>query len=233
MDFHKGRLSLADEVCNQIMHKIKSGEWELGTKLPSETSLCKMFGVSRTSIRAALQNLQGSNIIVTMQGVGSFVHSNLSSKIDNNSKEFFDTDITSKDFDDFFQFRCAVEFVAIDIIGAKKKDVSDLRVIAENMLKAAKSQSFEKYIKYDFDFHIKLIELSDNHYLVEAMDKYKSVFFHYIEEISRLTHKPFVTIAEEHVWMCDLIEGDKANEAKQYLYNSNSYSRLAYFNKEK
>jgi len=45
----------------------------VGEKLPSEHELCTMFGVSRTSVRAALQTLRSKGVVGTVQGLGSFV----------------------------------------------------------------------------------------------------------------------------------------------------------------
>ena len=73
-----------------------------------------MFGVSRTSVRAALQNLQGRGIIVTMQGVGSFVHKTPNEQ--NVPGVDITSDISSDEFKDFFEFRQAIEFKAIDVV---------------------------------------------------------------------------------------------------------------------
>ena len=53
--------------------KIKSGLWPSGQKLPSEKNLCEHFGVSRTVVRQALNELLSNNLIETQKGRGSFV----------------------------------------------------------------------------------------------------------------------------------------------------------------
>ena len=43
-------------------------------KLPSENELCKLFGVSRITVRTALQALVKSRILLAKKGMGTFVH---------------------------------------------------------------------------------------------------------------------------------------------------------------
>jgi GntR family transcriptional regulator len=72
---------LAPEVVSPLYHQIKesitrqvvSGRWRPGHELPSETDLCTHFGVSRGTLRRALDDLQNRGLIVRRQGRGTFV----------------------------------------------------------------------------------------------------------------------------------------------------------------
>ncbi len=74
---------LAPEVVSPLYHQIKetitrqivSGRWLPGHELPSETDLCAHFGVSRGTLRRALDDLQNRGLIVRRQGRGTFVES--------------------------------------------------------------------------------------------------------------------------------------------------------------
>ncbi|MGD9158848.1 MAG: GntR family transcriptional regulator [Desulfobacteraceae bacterium] len=65
--------NLADQVFEAIRKSIKDKEWEQGSKLPSEASLAKMYGVNRLTIRIALQKLNAKGILETRAGEGTFV----------------------------------------------------------------------------------------------------------------------------------------------------------------
>ncbi len=52
---------------------IREGVWGQGDILPSEAELCAQFGVSRTVVRRALQELEYEGLIIRKQGKGSFV----------------------------------------------------------------------------------------------------------------------------------------------------------------
>ena len=50
-------IALYYQVENSIREKIENGEWKVGQKLPTEPELCQFFGVSRTTIRQAVDSL--------------------------------------------------------------------------------------------------------------------------------------------------------------------------------
>lgn len=236
MDYYKGRLSLSDEVYNQILEKITSGEWKVGDKLPSESKLCSMFGVSRTSVRAALQNLQGSGIVVTMQGVGSFVHKNpeqLEEKEADQYESMKASDISSEEFKEFFEFRQAIEFKAIEFFvrRATKEDEDILKDLVEKMQEAGKTNDAAAFTRYDYEFHMAVIQGTKNVFLYNAMLNNKEIFYHYIEEITRLTDKPLSVLADEHLELYTYLVEKKPKWAKDYLFCDNTYYHVAYFNK--
>src|ERR1700761_5634794 len=62
---HQVFLVLQDEI---VEHRYAPGEM-----LPGEEDLAKLFGVSRVTVRAALETLDGFGLIERRQGVGTFV----------------------------------------------------------------------------------------------------------------------------------------------------------------
>jgi len=66
----KGPLYLA--VKNLLLEHIRAGRFE--KVLPTEYELCKLYNVSRPTIRSALQELRNDNIIRRVQGRGTFIN---------------------------------------------------------------------------------------------------------------------------------------------------------------
>ena len=66
-------MTKAETVEADIRRKIRNGEWAPGEKLPSESALCGIFGVSRLTIRSALGVLKAQGLIATRRGSGSVV----------------------------------------------------------------------------------------------------------------------------------------------------------------
>ena len=62
-------VAIAAELRSQIL----SGEYKKGDKLPTESALSDRFGVSRQTIRKALNDLSNENLITSVQGSGSYV----------------------------------------------------------------------------------------------------------------------------------------------------------------
>ena len=56
-----------------LTEKIESGEWAPGHRLPSEAELSTEFGVSRITVRQAMQLLENSGLVDRKRGLGTFV----------------------------------------------------------------------------------------------------------------------------------------------------------------
>ncbi len=65
--------TLSQDVVSQICTMILDGNVKKGEHLPSESRLCSMFGVSRTTVRHALQDLAEQEIIRKEKGKASLV----------------------------------------------------------------------------------------------------------------------------------------------------------------
>jgi GntR family transcriptional regulator len=55
-----------------LLERIRT-EWSAGHKLPSEAALCDHYGVSRTVVRQALDDLSRSGVLHKVKGKGAFV----------------------------------------------------------------------------------------------------------------------------------------------------------------
>lgn len=67
------RESLADQAAELLITRIRDGEWEIGGKLPGETTLAPQLGVGRSTTREAIRILAGRGILTTRQGSGVFL----------------------------------------------------------------------------------------------------------------------------------------------------------------
>lgn len=56
-----------------ISEKISSGYYGVGNSLPTEQELGKQYGVSRVTVRKALDNLVAQDLLIRTPGVGTFV----------------------------------------------------------------------------------------------------------------------------------------------------------------
>ncbi len=62
-----------EQISSYLRGEIEADRLNSGDKLPSEKALCKKFGVSRITVRRALQTLEADGLIFRRQGLGSFV----------------------------------------------------------------------------------------------------------------------------------------------------------------
>lgn len=69
----KSKTPLYLQLKNILLDKIKMGEWEEGDHLPTEFELKREYGLSRTTIRNALNEIEQEGLIKRTRGVGSIV----------------------------------------------------------------------------------------------------------------------------------------------------------------
>ncbi|HQY91739.1 GntR family transcriptional regulator [Caldilinea sp.] len=61
------------QIAEQLKEQIATGELASGSRLPSERELSEQTGVSRMTVRQALNYLQRDGLLAVRQGVGAFV----------------------------------------------------------------------------------------------------------------------------------------------------------------
>lgn len=61
------------QLKRQLVEHIVSGGWKKGERMPSESAICEHFGVSRTTVRQALAELEREGLTRKEKGRGTFV----------------------------------------------------------------------------------------------------------------------------------------------------------------
>jgi GntR family transcriptional regulator len=66
-------IPLHEQISSRLREEIASGRLAPDAQLPSEHELCQEYGVSRVTVRRALQTLEADGLIYRRPGLGSFV----------------------------------------------------------------------------------------------------------------------------------------------------------------
>ena len=61
------------QIHQLLRHRIVTGEYPPGSKIPSESELCRELAVSRVTVREALRELVRADMLVKVHGKGAFV----------------------------------------------------------------------------------------------------------------------------------------------------------------
>ena len=69
--------STPERVVKQFLKNLETGEMQAGQKLPTQDQLSDLFGVSRSSIREAMNALAMMGYLEITQGRGSFIKKEL------------------------------------------------------------------------------------------------------------------------------------------------------------
>ena len=67
---------LYQQIQHLIRHRIAKGDYAPGSQIPSENELCRELNVSRVTLREALRELVRDDMLVKIQGKGTFVNAN-------------------------------------------------------------------------------------------------------------------------------------------------------------
>jgi len=148
-------VTTADKVFEQIQHAIVEGNILAGSKI-SEPELAKQFGISRSTLREALNRLEKCHLIVRKANVGSRV-----------------VECTVEGLLEIYVVREALEGMACR---QAAENMSDNEIVdMQNMLKQhACAQDLKDGIAYyqeegDLDFHYKVILGSHNQQLINLL----------------------------------------------------------------
>ncbi|WP_283137283.1 FadR/GntR family transcriptional regulator [Rhizohabitans arisaemae] len=67
------RSALVDQVIAQLRAEISSGEWPVGSRIPTEPELAATLGVGRNTVREGVRALAHAGLLEIRQGSGTFV----------------------------------------------------------------------------------------------------------------------------------------------------------------
>ncbi|MDP7637989.1 MAG: GntR family transcriptional regulator, partial [Phycisphaerae bacterium] len=63
-------------IAQDMIQMIREGNLELGARIPSENEIIRTYGVSNTTARKALQEIEHAGWVVKVKGRGTFVENN-------------------------------------------------------------------------------------------------------------------------------------------------------------
>ena len=161
------RITLTDQIVNQLQGLIESKHFSVGEKLPSESELCKQFGASRSTIREALRVLAATGLIETKSGVGAFVCAPPEISFSNIQQWFTEKHI---ELDELIELRTAIETLATRLTINKASDETiDLIVrIHEEFLEACNKEHNKIHLStLDDSFHSAIVEATGNRLLIK------------------------------------------------------------------
>lgn len=73
MSYNQGLGGRSEAVLMRLREGIRSGVYGVGTRLPTEKALCATYGVSRNTLRRAVERLRAEGLLRVLQGSGTYV----------------------------------------------------------------------------------------------------------------------------------------------------------------
>lgn len=223
------RKRVSDEVFDVLKEKILDGVYKVGDKIPSENELTELLGVSRSSIRAAIERLKTIGLVQVIVGDGTYVTEfDLEGYIEN----FAEVIINPKDFVEITELRQAIEIQSIHYAIQRIDDgeLTALREIAKKVESAAAKRDYKLSAKYDFDFHLQICKASKNKYLETMFQIAGRVIF---DQIQKLVEKFYADTSKaefktDHTLLVEAIARKDFEEAKVVYYRMTDVAYLGY-----
>lgn len=159
------RVSAPNFVINQIKQGLLERKLKPGDRLPSESELVELMGVSRGSVRQAMKALETLGVLTIRPGDGTYINNAVSEKSLN--LLIFALLIAQPSLKDIIDFRYALERDVFELIFENKDGIDGLLVkLEENITYHEKllkgNAPVEDLVKVDQTFHSLLAEASGN-----------------------------------------------------------------------
>lgn len=161
--------SVTSKIVRHLCKNIENGVWIVGDKISSENQLCKELGVSRVSVRSAIQQFNALGIMQSVHGKGTFLIS------DDLSIFALETAGKIENKESIQSMRYMLEFrgmIEPDICGkaaanATPELVAQLEKLLDTMRNSVGKN--ESFVEADMDFHLEICRTSDNPFIIKVM----------------------------------------------------------------
>lgn len=213
---------ISDQVYRLLKEKIVSGQWPVGYRIPSEPELSEQFGVSRISVRTALQKLAALGLLDIRVGDGTFVTAvSVSSYVSEIGSLLF----RPKSYMDIAQLRRAIELESgyFAAVHATPEQLEILHGYLEELLEAVRGKDVDAYMESDRKFHRYVAEISKNELFVSMFDFFETIWSGFIVQLKDSYFPAMFTIQEEniHVLLFEAIRTGDFNNCSDIYRRTN------------
>jgi DNA-binding FadR family transcriptional regulator len=176
---HVQRYPLAAQAAELLLARIRAGEWQLGHKLPGETTLAAQLGVGRSTLREAIRELAGKGMLESRQGAGVFV-----TALD--VAEDWDAVLRRADIVTVLEARLAIEAEGA-ALAAVRRTPADLRAMWRALAARAEAgDSVEDLVDADTAFHRTVVTAAHNDVLIGMFDAFVPRLRHAMVDMLRI-----------------------------------------------
>lgn len=169
------KISSSEIVYKAISEKLMTRQWLPGMKIASENQLAQELGVSRMSVREALEKLVALNVITKKQGEGTFVNElSPSAYLDNLIPMIL---LKEDSLSDILEFRRMIETENARLCAQRCDDatIEALEKDCEEMSRH-KERASQEFADADYDFHLQIAKGTGNSLIVKVYSLLNDLF---------------------------------------------------------
>ncbi|MGF7123963.1 MULTISPECIES: FadR/GntR family transcriptional regulator [unclassified Rhodococcus (in: high G+C Gram-positive bacteria)] len=160
------RSTLIAQVTEQLRDEIRSGNWPVGTRIPTEPELSELTGTGRNTVREAVQALVHSGLLERRQGSGTFVLAD--SEVSGTLGKYF----AGAHERDVLELRQSLDVTAAGLAAQRRdnSDIETLRGLLDDRITAWESADLHTAIAADIALHRGIVAASHNRVYLEFYD---------------------------------------------------------------
>lgn len=158
------RKLMADEIAATLQRRAASGDWGDDLRLPAERDLAVELGVSRNTVRLALQRLEEAGVLVRQVGRGTFLTSDKAPTMSAIVKRMEGASPA-----DVMETRLLIE-PAASALAAINGSFADLQRVRDAHERAAESMDVGSFEHWDAEFHRRIFACCGNDMLKDIND---------------------------------------------------------------
>ena len=155
---HPRRSALSEQVIAALRNEITSGEWPVGSRIPTEPELVEQLGVARNTVREAVRALAHNGLLDIRQGSGTYVvaTSELAGVM---HRRFADADPRH-----IAELRSTLESGAAELAALRRteRDLKQLDTLLGRREEAWASGDAEAFVTADASLHMAVVAASHN-----------------------------------------------------------------------
>ncbi|MER6083976.1 FadR/GntR family transcriptional regulator [Streptomyces sp. NPDC013157] len=155
---HPRRSALSEQVIAALRNQITSGEWPVGSRIPTEPELVEQLGVARNTVREAVRALAHNGLLDIRQGSGTYVSA--TSELAGVMHRRF----AGADPRHVAELRSTLESSAARLAAARRteKDLGQLDALLARREQAWRSGDAEAFVTADATLHLAVVAASHN-----------------------------------------------------------------------
>ena len=205
-----------------LLDHIESQGLQGGDRLEPERELAKILGISRPSLREAIQILQVQGRLRVKHGIGIFV---LDQADGEKLRESLRT--AQHRIEELFQMREILEAPAVEWAAERRSEeqLAEMKLAARalNQAIARKPVDFENLRRLDMEFHLTIVRSAQNQFLNQTLGTLQEIMFHSMDNTLKLPGR--VDSSEhEHGMILEAIEKRDSITARlmiiQHIHNA-------------
>ena len=168
-----------------LLDHIKDSGLKGGDRLESERELAKILGISRPSLREAIQILQVQGRLMVRHGIGIFV-------LDEADGEKLRDSLRAAQhrIEELFQMREILEAPAVEWAAERRTDeqLQAMKSAAHNLNNAIAENpiDFDKVRKLDMEFHLTIVRSAQNQFLNQTLGTLQEIMYRSMDNTLKL-----------------------------------------------